>query len=286
MDQTPVQGQEALAPPSADIAQRYLDEADAVVHRRGRVVDRRAQARLHIANAVITAAYLVAMAAALRGDGGGTSQVILFSFLLWGQLASGMAQRSGVQWRLTASRWPLLLAGGVLIVAALVVFGFVVWDPEVPAIGMWIPAALVLFGFGGYGAVRLARASGDPHTPRSHPAPLPRGARWGTVLVGIVIGVLAMLGSAPDGVLTSVLILLVVLMLVAWMAAARTEMGLPTVGASWRWPHLAAFAASACTLSLVVLLDGVPVVVGVLGGLGIIALLTAVSFVSGRDLRD
>lgn len=286
MEQTPVQGQEALAPPSADIAQRYLDEAAAVVHRRGHVVDRRALARLHIANAVITAAYLVAMAAALRGDAGGTSQVILFSFLLWGQLVSGMAQHSGMQWRLTASRWPLLLAGGVLIVAALIVFGFVVWDPEVPAVGIWIPAALVLFGFGGYGAVQLARASGGPHPPRSHPAPLPRGARWGTVLVGIAIGVLAMRGSAPDGVLTSVLMLLVVLMLVAWMVAARTEMGLPTVGASWRWPHLAAFAASVCALSLVVLLDGVPVVLGVLSGLGIIALLTAVSFVPGRDLRD
>ena len=286
MEQKPVHGQEALAPPSADIAQRYLDEADAVVSRRGHVVDRRALARLHIANAVITAAYLVAMAAALRGDGAGTSQVILFSFLLWGQLASGMAQRNGMQWRLTASRWPLLLAGGVLTVTAIVVFGFVVWDPEFPAAGMWLPGALVLIGFGGYGVVQLARASGGTRPPRPHPVPLPRGARWGTVLVGVAVGVLTALGAAPDGVLISVLALLVVLMLVAWIAAARTEMGLPTVGASWRWPHVTAFAASACALSLVVLLDEVPVVVGALSGLGTVALLTAVSFVPGRDLRD
>jgi len=286
MEQKPVQGQEALAPPSADIAQRYLDEAEAVLHRRGHVVDRRALAWLQIANGVITAVYLVAMAVALRGDGAGTSQVILFSFLLWGQLASGMAQRSGMQWRLTAFRWPLLLAGGLLIVAALVVFGFVVWDQEFPAFGMWIPAALVLFGFGGYGAVQLARASDDPRPPRARPAPLPRGARWGTVLVGVAMGVLAMLGSAPDGALTSILLVLIVLMLFAWIVAARTEMGLPTLGASWRWPHLVAFAASACMLSLVVLVDGVPVLTGVLCGLGIVALLVAVSFVPGRGLRD
>jgi len=284
MEQKPVQGQEALAPPSADIAQRYLDEAEAVVHRRTRAVDRRALAWLQIANALITAVYLVAMAAALRGDRSvAASQVILFSFVLWGQLASGMAQRSGMQWRVTGSRWVLLVSGIVLTV---VVFGFVVLDPGFPAFGIWIPAALVLIGYGGYGVVQVARTTGDARPPRSLPAALSRGARWGTIGIGVAVGLLAMLGSAPDGVLTSVLLLLVVLMLFAWFATARTEMGLPSVGASWRWPHLAAFAVSACGLSLVVLVDGVPVFVGMISGLSIMALFVAVSFIPGRGLRD
>lgn len=285
MEQKPVQGHERLPPPSADIAQRYLDEADAVEIRRERSIDRRALAWLQIVNALVTAVYLVAMAAAIRGDGGGTYQVILFSFLMWGQLASGMAQRSGMQWRMTPSRWPLIVAGGLLLTAALVIFGLVAFDPDFPVIGMVIPAALVVIGFGGYGAVQLVRASHDARTPPAERTRLPRGARWGTVLVGVAIGVLTMLGSAPDGVLTSACVLLVVLMLLAWMVASRADMGLPAVGASWRWPHLVAFAVSACALSLTVLLDDVPMFLGVLCGAGVIVLFAAVSFAPGRDLR-
>lgn len=286
MEQKPVRGHEALAPPSADIARQYLDEADAVVTRLESSIDRRALGRLQMVNAVAIAAYLVAMAAAIRSDGGGTYQAILFSFLIWGQLASGMAQRSGMQWRMTRSRWPVLLAGGAVLVAALVVFGFVAFDPSFPVAGMLIPAALVLIGFGGYGAVQLARASGEVPAPRTPHAALSRGSRWGTVLVGVTVGLLTMLGSAPEGAVRSALLLLVVLMILAWGAAARSELGLPAVGASWRWPHLVAFAASACAQSLLVLLDGVPTVVGVLSGAGVVLLFIAVSFVPGRDLRD
>ncbi len=286
MEQKPIHGHEAIAPPSADVAQRYLDEADAVKHRRGRVVDRRALAWLQIANAAVTAVYLVALVTAIRGHGGVTPQVFVFSFLVWGQLSTGMAQRSGMQLRLTWSRWPILLAGGALTVVVLVVFGFAVFYPGFPEIGVWIPAVLMLVGFGGYGAVQLALASGDPRPPRSMPKPLPRAMRWGTICVGVALGVMAMLGSAPDGVLASTLLLLVVLMTFVWLVAARSEMGLPAVGASWRWPHQLAFAAAGCALALLVLLDGVPIGLGFVGGLGIIALFVAVSFVPGRDLRD
>lgn len=286
MEQKPVQGYEALAPPSADVAQRYLDEADAVTHRRGHVIDRRSLAWLQIASAAITALYLVALCAAIRGHGGVTPQVFVFSFLVWGQLSTGMAQRSGMQLRLTWSRWPVLLAGSALTVAVLVLFGFAIFDPGFPVIGVWIPAVLMLVGFGGYGAVQLARASRDPRPPRAMPKPLPRAMRWGTICVGVALGVMAMLGSAPDGVLQSTLLLLVVLMAFVWLVAARSEMGLPAVGASWRWPHLLAFAAAAGVSALLVLLDGVPISLGFVGGLGIVALFVAVSFVPGRDLRD
>lgn len=286
MEQKPVDGHEALAPPSADIAQKYLEEAEAVATRLERSADRRALAWLQIANAVATAAYLIAMAAAIRSDGAGTYQVILFSFLIWGQLASGIAQRNGMQWRMTRSRWPALLAGGLLILTALVVFGFVVFDPAFPVAGMLVPALIVLIGFGGYGTAQLMRASGDSRAPRASHAPMSRAARLGTVLVGVAVGLLTMLGSAPAGVVTSVILLLVVLMILAWGVASRSELGLPAVGASWRWPHLVAFAVSACALSMLVLLDGVPAILGVVSGVGIILLFVAVSFMPGRDLRD
>jgi hypothetical protein len=285
MEQKPVDGYEVLAPPSADIAQRYLEEAAAVAARRERTVDRRALAWLQIVNAVATAAYLAVLALAVRGDSVLASQTIVFAFLVWVQLASGMAQRSGMQRRLSWSRWPVLLAGGLLIAVALVVFGFVIWAPGFPAIGVMIPSSLVLFGLSGYGAVQLARASDDVRPPRSHPRPLSRVIRWGTILVGVALGVLIMLASAPDGVLSSVLVMLVLLMLFIWMFAFSSDIGLPAIGASWRWPQLIAFAVSVSALAAIVLLD-IPIDGGVPAGASVIVLFVAVSFLPGRDLRD
>lgn len=285
MEQKPVDGWEVLEPPSVDVAQKYLDEADAVATRRERAVDRRALARLQIVNAVATSAYLAVMTLVLRGDSALASQTILFSFLVWVQLASGIAQRSGMQRRFSWSRWPELLAGGLLVAVVLVLFSFAIWAPGFPAMGALIPSGLVLFGLGGYGAVQLVRASGDVRPPRSHPRPLSRVARWGTILVGVALGVLIMLASAPDGALASVLVLLVVLVLVMWMFAFSTDLGLPAIGASWRWPQLAAFAVAVSALASVVLL-AIPIDGGALVGASVIALFVAVSFMSGRDLRD
>ena len=281
--QQPVRGYEALELPDASLAQSYLDEADVVTVRRERAVDRRALARLQIVNAVAIAAFLVAMAAAIRADESATYQVMLFSLLIWGQLASGVVQRSGVQWRLTSSRWPVLAGGGVLLVAALVTFGFVAFDPALPAISIVTPAALVLVGFGGYGVLELLRAPITQTHARN--APLPQGARWGTVLVGVALALLTMLAAAPEGALSTTLLLLVVLMIVAWIAAARSDMGLPQVGAAWRWPHLAVFGVSAGALMLLSLLDGLPSLLGVLSGAGMILLFVAVSFVPGHGPR-
>ena len=286
MEQKPVDGHEALAPPDAEIAQQYLYEATAVADRRAKVVDRRALAWLQIINAVTTAAYLVALSAALRGDDTVAPQMFVFSFLVWTQVASGLAQRSGMQWRMTRSRWPVILAAGVLLAVVLVVFGFVALDPGVSPLWILVPAVMVLIGFGGYGVVQLARASADPRPEASARAPLPRGVRWGTVLIGVALGVTVMLAAAPEGALTTVFVLLVMLMLIAWMIAHRSDMGLPAVGAAWRWPHFVAFGASVGVLAVVVLGAGLPPALGVAGGAGVILLFAVVSFVPGRDLRD
>jgi hypothetical protein len=290
MQQKPIPGQDALVPPDADVARQYLAAADAVAGRRDRAVDRRALAGLQIVNALITAAYLVAFALVLRIGDVIASQVVLFTFLVWGQLASGMAQRNGMQWRLTRSRWPLLLGGGVVLLAAIAVFGLVALDTTLPTGMVLLPAGIVLLGIGGYGVGQLIRASGDPRPRRPRPArvPLSVPVRGGTILVGVTIGVLTMLGGAPDDVLRSVITLLVMLVLLAWVAAFNTPLGLPAIGAAWRWPHVVAFCVAAC-IPVGLVLGGAALgdraLAGVLGGAVVILLFVLVSFVPGRENR-
>jgi|GEM_PF-1004905 len=290
MEQNPVPGHEALVPPDADIARRYLDEAQAVTERRDRAVDRRALAWLQIANAVVIAVYLGAFAWVLRNAAPLVPQVILFTFLMWSQLATGIAQRNGMQMRMSRARWPIVVAGAAVIIVALVLFGFAVWDDRLPQIVMAIPSGLVLVALGGYGVAQLIRAAGDPPPRPPVQAPLSRPTRWGTALVGVAIGVLVLLGGAPEGVVTSILMLLVVLLLLAWILAARTELGLPAIGAVWRWPHVLAFAVAAAVLLTFIGIRaggvGADLPVTALAGAGVVALLVAVSFVRGRDPRD
>lgn len=288
MQQKPIPGHDALVPPDADIARRYLAAADAVVERRGRAVDRRALAGLQIANAVITAGYLVAFALVIRQSDVLASQVILFTFLVWGQLASGMAQRNGMQWRWSASRWPLILGEVVVLVGAVVVFGLVALDPGLPVGVVLIPAGIVLVGIGGYGVVQLFRAAGDARSPRPPRVTLPAPIRWGTLLLGVALGVLTMLAGAPDDVLRSVISLLVMLVLLAWIVAFNTPVGLPAIGASWRWPHVAAFLLAAGIPVALVLGGGggsASGLAGVVGGVVVIVLFVLVSFVPGREGR-
>src|SRR6478609_1563642 len=146
MEQKPIEGQDALVPPDPETARRYLETVEAVVDRRDRAVDRRALARLQIGNAVVMAAYFVAFALVLRQDDVLASQIVLFTLLVWGQLSAGMAQRTGMQWRMTRSRWPLLLGGAVIVIGAFVVFGFAALDTRLPVGVVLIPAAIVLVG--------------------------------------------------------------------------------------------------------------------------------------------
>lgn len=289
MEQNPVPGQAALVPPDAAIAQRYLDEARAVVARREEAVDRRALAWLQIANSVIVAVYLTAFAWVAQNAGSLVPQVLLFTFLTWSQLATGMAQRSGMQWRMTRARWPIVVGAAVVLVVALVVFWFAIWDRDVPLAVMLIPGALVVTGLGGYGVVQLLRAPKVPRPAQPVLVPLPRSTRGGTILLGVAIGILILLIGAPEGVITSVLFLLMILLLLAWMLAARSEFGLPGIGAVWRWPHLLAFGVAAAALLTLVVIHSIGAGAGLpvtaLAGAGALALLVAVSFVPGRDHR-
>lgn len=291
MEQNPVPEQAALVPPDAEIAQRYLDEARVVATRRDRAVDRRALAWLQIANAAVTAVYLTVFAWVLESAGSLVPQVILFTFLVWSQIASGMAQRNGMQWRMTRSRWPLVAAGAAALCAALVVFGFAVVDRTLPLFVTFVPGAIVLVVLGGYGIVQLLRASRDPRPPRPARSRLPRGVRIGTTLLGVALGVLILLLGAPEGVVASTILLLVVLLLLAWILAARSDLGLPAIGTSWRWPHVLVFAVAASALLALVVGDAagarsVGLGTSALIGAGAVFLFAGVAFIPGRDGRE
>lgn len=288
MEQKPIAGQDALVPPDSETARRYLEAAEAVVDRREHAVDRRALARLQIGNAVVMAAYFVAFALVLRRDDVLASQIVLFTLLVWGQLSTGMAQRTGMQWRTTRSRWPLLVGGAAIIIGALVVFGFAALDTRLPVGVVLIPAVTVLVGVGGHGVARLIRAAGDLGRPRPAPRSLPHRLRWGTVLIGVAFAVLTMLAGSPDDVLRSIITLLVMLCLVGWIAASASDFGLPAVGASWRWPHITVFFIAACMPVGIVLGSGSlgnAGLVGVCAGAGVLASFVAVSFVAGHGER-
>lgn len=283
MEQKPVPGQQALVPPDAETARQFLVAADAVVERRARTIDRRSLARLQIANAAITAGFLVASAALFRTGAVTSAQALLFTFIMWGQLAGGMAQRSGMTWRMTRARWPVLLGGGIVLASAMIGYGFAVWDHRMPDGFVLLPGVIILLGFGGCGVVRLVRASGDPARHRATPVPLSGGQRAGTALVGASLGLLTILAAAPGDVTRAVLILVLMLALLAWLMASNSERGLPAIGASWRWPHVLVFMVSAAVPVVLALTATTQVLVSVLAGATVIVLFAAVSFVPGRE---
>lgn len=182
--------------------------------RRQRAVDRRALAWLQIVSAVVTAAFLVASVIALRRPADGGAQALLFAFLVYGQIFSGSAQRSGLQWRFT---------------------------------------------------------------------------RVGTLGVGVVLGALLMLSVAPAGVLASVLLLLLALCVLAWFCAGATDLGLPAIGALWRWPHEVGLAIGFALLVGLTVFDvgraEGGATAGVIAGCGVVLLFVGLTFVPGRGVR-
>ncbi len=288
MEHEPVAGQVLLAPPDAAESRRYLTQAEAIVERRERVVDRRAAAWLAIVNAGIIAGYLCVLTLGVRQSIPSVGfQALLIPILLWAQISAGISAR-GDRGPRTSSRWLVTLGGAAVLVAALVFFAVILVDDAISPRWMTLPIALVLLGFGGYGVVRLIRAARGPRPLPAVRAALTPGVRAGTVLVGVALGSVCALSAVPDVTLRSVLLFLGLLALIAWFAASGTVIGLPLVGASWRWPHLLVLAISVGVLLVlrVPVLDGAIVAPAtfLLAGLGIVAMFVMVSAVPGRDL--
>lgn len=282
MEQKPVPGQEALVPPDPETAHRFLVAAEAVVERRARAVDRRALAWLQIGNAIVTAGFVVGYGTLLRRGDTVSAQSLLFALILWGQLAGGIGQRNGMAVRMTRAAWPVMLGGGLMLASAFVVFGFAVWDQGAPDALVLVPGVILIVGLGGYGLVQLRRAAADPPRDPAPPVRLTGGLRAGTILVGVALGLLTLLGAAPDDVTRAVLAVVLLLALVAWLMAFHSDVGLPAIGAAWRWPHILAFVVGTGVPVILVLMGVANALASVVAGAAVILLFVLVSFVPGR----
>lgn len=289
MEQDTVFGQERLTPPDRDLARHYLAEADAIVDRRERVVDRRAAAWLTIVNALILAGYFSIASVSLRQQVPSVDiQTLLVPLLVWSQISTGISQRGDRGPRNRRARWLVWSGGAVVLVATMVVFVLSIVDRSMPIGWMLLVSAVILLTFGGYGVVRLIAASRGPRPLPPVRAPLTPGARWGTVIIGVLLGAACAVGAVSDDILRGFLLLLLLLAMIVVFGISSSGIGLPFVGASWRWPHLVALAASIGLLLVLRLTSGTGVEVAplifLLGGLGIVALFVVVSGIRGRDL--
>lgn len=289
IEQQPASGHETLAPPDPDVARRYLAKAEAIVERRERAVDRRGAAWLTIANAVFLAAYLYVAAQGFRqGVSSVEFQTLLVPLLLLSQISTGIGQRGDRGQQGTGERRLVTIGGVVIAVGALTVFVLILVNPRISVSWILVPVAAILVGFGGYGVARLIRASRGPRPLPPVRAPLSTGVRWGTILVGVVLGAVCAVSAVPDEMLRSVLLLVLLLALLVWFGSSGTGIGLPLVGASWRWPHILALVVSVGILVVfrIPAIDGVVLAPAtfLLAGLGMVLMFVISSTLPGRDL--
>lgn len=289
IDHQAVAGREALAPPDVDTARQYLTRAEAIVEQRERVVDRRAAAWLTIGTAVFVAAYLLLAVHGFRQEVPSVEiQSLLVPLLVLSQISTGIAQRGDRGPRRSASRRLLTVGGVVIAGGVLIVFFLILVNPSISTSWILLPILAVLLGDGGRGVVRLIRASRGPRPLPAVRTPLTDGARWGTIAVGVLLGAVCAVSAVPDAALASFLLFVSLLALLAWISMSSTGIGLPLLGASWRWPHILALAVSAVVFLALRLpaIDGVAVAPAtfLVVGLGIVLMFVVVSMIPGRDL--
>lgn len=247
MEQRPINGSEPLEPPSAEIARLYLEEADAVEQRREQSVDRRAVAWRTIGTAAITAGMLTAFLLVLRVEDS-VAPSLLFLLLMTSQISVGLGERSGLQWRTPQSgRWHTVVV--VLLSAAIVgAFLVVLVFREMRPIWMaFVPGAIMLVGFGAIGVRQLWTARRVPAgRPEREPLPLP--TRIATASLGVVMGLVTVSIGIGDDLTASVVTVMLLLVLVAWCFAWRTDAGAAALGRYWRWPQFLAYTAAAAVV--------------------------------------
>lgn len=250
MEQKPMSDAEPLEPPTPAVARAYLDEVGSVRKRREENIDRRSVGLLSILNAIACSLFLYLTIVGLREGATGITQPMLWAFIIWGQLAAGVAVRNGVQWQLTRRRW-LTIAGvtvlGVLILVSM--FAAVFAGDRLDDAVVFVAPAIAFVALTGTGAAQLWQARGHQPGVRRPRAPLTAGMRMATVALGVLLGGLTALMSAPESILSAVLLLLLLFAILAWMLAGRfSELGMPMLGELWRWPQLTAYGLSIAAL--------------------------------------
>ena len=271
MDQQARRSAEQQTPPSAEIAQAYLEQADALHARREQRIDRHGLARLELVSAIAWAAFysLSLLLTWSRGEPSPAAPLAVLALLLvWLQLATEKRESYGVRRAPQRSRRLVARSFDALAVGLFSV-GLVLnmADVNYPWALCLIPGVLVLVGPGGT-ALRDLRAS-EALPAEQHP-PLTLVARAATALLGMLIGSAVWAAPHPDQVIAALAGLAVMLILAAWFFVRHVVDGAPALGELWSWPQWLAFALAnaAAVWALLVgaeLIPG-PANAGLLGG--------------------
>lgn len=249
MDQRPMAGADALALPSPDVAQAYLDEAQRVTERREPLVEHRTTGWLLIITSVLFGGWLSIWLVADHLGGSAAVVPCILVLSIWGQLEGGVAERFGVRAQLSLNQWPLLvtivLGTGGALVSTIVLF---MMRNDPPSL-IVVPPAIILSTVGVLGVVQLIRAPRAGEGGTADRAALSLTRRRATLAMGGVLafGVLAV--GVPDGLVSALLVVLFTFAVTGWMFGYKTEWGYGSLGAVWRWPQWLAFAVGIVMLA-------------------------------------
>lgn len=289
MDQKSAHDAAPLEPPTPDVAKAYLDEVGAIEQRREEHIDRRAVGWLSILNGAVISIFLFVTIVGLRDNATGVTQPVLFAFLIWGQVAGGLATRNGVQWRLTRRLWVTIVGVTMLGVVILVsmfaaIFAAEALDDRV----VYVAPVVALVTLTGIGVRQLWQARGSRPVRRRPRPSLSPGMRMATVALGMILGGLTAIMSVPESVLTVVLLLLLVLVILVWMfAGLSSDLGFPSLAQRWGWPQFTAYGLSIVALfaSASWALFGAPATIpfAAIAGAAVVVLFVLAATLGGRD---
>ena len=260
MEQRPEPGLEPYEPPTAAVAQAYLDESARVAQRREQHIDRRAAARLLLAEGITFAIYLIVLMLVFPPAEGVNIIVIVAPFIVWTQLVTMLREEYGYQRR---GREQRMRTAVMLILLAVVIgsLGTLMLGVDIPVALRFAPGVLcfVLYGLLAWGEWRHATAE---RIVRKR-APFDRGARLTTACIGIAVGAIVACVATPSALIANVVNLLAMLALVVWLSASMLTRG-SQVALAWGpflWSCLALSGAVIVALLLLAQFTSVPLTI-------------------------
>lgn len=251
MDQRPIAGTEPLVPPSPDVAQAYLDEAQRVTERREPLMRHRTTGWLLIITSVLFGGWLsIWLVADAMGNQASVIPCILI-LSIWGQLEGGVVEKSGVRAQLPLNLWPLLATIVLGVVGAMVSTIVLLNLQDYPPSLIFVPPAITLSTVGVLGVVQLIRAPAGVGSGKTGRMPLSAVGRRATLAFGGVLafGVLAV--GVPDSLASVILVALFAIAVTGWMFGFKSEWGYASLGLAWRWPQWCAFALSVVVMAAI-----------------------------------
>lgn len=251
MGQRAETGAVPLNPPSAPIARAYLEESARVAQRREQYIDRRAAARLLLAEGVAFGVYLIALMLAFPPASGTNVAVLIVPFLIWTQLVITLREEYGYQRRGREDR----LRTVVVIIIVVVVVGAlatVFLQVEIPW-GLRLVPGVVSFALYALLAWSEWRRATEESIRRER-TPFTRTVRVTTIGIGIILGI-ALGTVASEALIAAIVMMVGVIAVAAWLLTA-TITGGTAVATAWGAFHWICFAiAGMSTVALVLLLQ-------------------------------